>query len=513
MGPGQQLVRANVYQLGDDWADPILWYARGVAALQKLALDEPTSWRFFAAIHGFDQGLWEGFGAWNADETMPGEDVQSTFWQQCQHGSWYFLPWHRGYLLAFEAVVRKAITDLGGPVDWTLPYWNYFNTGEAELPPAFASADWPDGMGDNPLFVTQRYGPGDPAGTVFVPLDEVDLNALGDPDFTGVGGGGDPGFGGVDTGFSHGGPVHGALETQPHDQVHVLVGGSLGNDQDGMMSNPDSAGLDPIFWLHHANIDRLWESWRRNPPQHVDPTDVGWLTGPAEQAFAMPRPDGSTWNYTASDVAELTQVGYTYDDLNPGTAVPPTPSPDERLTRLGMRTLAANAAEGADMASGRNVELVGASKTSVPVVGGRVHTTVRLDPATRDKVTASLAPNDDGEPAPDRVFLNLENVRGLADATVLQVYVGLPGRADPSAHPDHRAGTVGLFGVSKASRTDGDQAGQGLTYVLDITNIVDRLHLRNELGDNLSVVIVPRRSVSADDRITIGRVSVFRQGR
>ena len=21
------------------------------------------------------------------------------YWTQCQHGSWYFLPWHRGYLL------------------------------------------------------------------------------------------------------------------------------------------------------------------------------------------------------------------------------------------------------------------------------------------------------------------------------------------------------------------------------------------------------------------------------
>ena len=60
--------------------------------------------------------------------------------------------------------------------------------------------------------------------------------------------------------------------------------------------------------------------------------------------------------------------------------------------------------------------------------------------------------------------------RGRNDATVLQVYVGLPAGADPSAHPEHRAGSVGLFGVRKASRGDGEHAGQGLTYVLEITD-------------------------------------------
>ena len=30
---------------------------------------------------------------------------------------------------------------------------------------------------------------------------------------------------------------------------------------DGFMRSPATAGRDPIFWLHHANIDRLWEVW------------------------------------------------------------------------------------------------------------------------------------------------------------------------------------------------------------------------------------------------------------
>jgi tyrosinase len=35
---------------------------------------------------------------------------------------------------------------------------------------------------------------------------------------------------------------------------------------DGWMSDPDKAALDPIFWLHHANIDRLWAAWTKGVP-------------------------------------------------------------------------------------------------------------------------------------------------------------------------------------------------------------------------------------------------------
>ena len=60
-----------------------------------------------------------------------------------------------------------------------------------------------------------------------------------------------PSFGGPQTGFSHFGQTDGELELVPHNVVH----GSIG----GLMNNPNSAALDPIFWLHHCNIDRLWE--------------------------------------------------------------------------------------------------------------------------------------------------------------------------------------------------------------------------------------------------------------
>ncbi|HTM30555.1 MAG TPA: tyrosinase family protein [Vicinamibacterales bacterium] len=504
--------RRNVWELGNDWADDILWYARGVKAMKAHPLKQRTSWRFYAAMHGFFDQLWELYGYFSASDTRPPNADIARFWDQCQHGSWYFLPWHRGYLLAFEASVRAEVVALNGPPEWALPYWNYFKPNQAALPPAFASPDWPDGTGDNPLFVPQRYGP-DNDGTVVIPVDQISLRALSEPDFAGVSSGGSPGFGGVDTGFEHGGRVHGRVESQPHDWVHVLIGGSDPTDSrlPGLMSDPDTAALDPIFWLHHANIDRLWEVWRQHPPTHVDPTQAKWTKGPGAsggRVFSMPMPDGTRWDYTPADVAKLATLGYDYDDL----AAPVAPNQlTERLTRLAPDRVAAIAAGVQPMASGKNVELVGANQQAVRIVGSEARTAVPLDKEVRSKVAASLTAAPDTAD-PDRVFLNLENVRGLADATAFQVYVGVR-NAGAGGPRELLAGSVALFGVRKATSPDGPQAGEGLTYVLEITDLVDDLHLQDGFdADALDVRIVPIRPVPEEAEISIGRISVFRQG-
>jgi tyrosinase len=481
-------------------------------------LTEPTSWRFYSAIHGIQPSLWEKSGYLHAGEAQPSSALQKKFWKQCQHGSWYFLPWHRGYLLAFEAVVRAEVVKLGGPEDWTLPYWNYFKAGQAALPHEFASKDWPDGAGNNPLFVPQRYGPNND-GKVFVPLSKVNLKAMTDPDFAGVDNGGSPGFGGVDTGFAHGGHTHGGIESQPHDWVHGLVGGvNPQNEVQGLMSHPDTAALDPIFWLHHANIDRLWEVWRRNPPTHVDPTEARWLDGPAsigERAFTLPKPNVPAWTYTPREMVNLKALGYDYDDVSPSI---PVPTPMARLEALGMRPVARGALGGLVVKSGKNVELIGTTTGPVPIEGGDVTAALKLDQAARKKVSMSLAAAATFTPAtanlePDRVFLKLENVQGQSDATAFNVYVGVPNGADPAKHPELLAGSIALFGVSKASDAGNEHGGHGLNFVLDITEIVDRLHLQNALDvDALHLRIVPVRPVPKAAQTSVGRISLFRQG-
>jgi tyrosinase len=162
--------------------------------------------------------------------------------------------------------------------------------------------------------------------------------------------------------------------------------------------------------------------------------------------------------------------------------------------------------------TGRNIELVGANLEQVTIKGSGASTSVKLDAGARRKVSASLASASEAA-APDRVFLNLENVRGTHDASVLTVYVNLPEGAVPGDHPELMAGSVGLFGLRKASLGDRSHAAKGLNFVLDITKIVDELHLENALdADALTVRIVPHRPIPESAQITVGRVSIYRQG-
>jgi tyrosinase len=158
------------------------------------------------------------------------------------------------------------------------------------------------------------------------------------------------------------------------------------------------------------------------------------------------------------------------------------------------------------------VELVGANHGALAITGSGARTSVTLDHAVRDQVSASLAGASVATP-PDRVYLNLENVRGTHDASVLSVYVNLPQGAKPADHPELMAGSVGLFGLSNATSDDGTHGGRGLNFVLEITKIVDAMHLNNALGvDSLQVTIVPHRPVPTAAEITVGRVSIYRQG-
>jgi tyrosinase len=220
----------------------------------------------------------------------------------------------------------------------------------------------------------------------------------------------------------------------------------------------------------------------------------------------MPLPGGTTWSYTPNDMDTLTDLNYSYEDLTKGTAPPDTFA--MRRERLGAR---ADMRQGAAVADDQNVELVGANDQALTVATTGVRTTVRLDDAMREKVTASLTDAATGA-VPDRVFLNLENIRGPADGITLRVYLDLPDGDDPTAHPELLAGSVGLFGVTAASRRDGEHGGDGFTAVVEITRAVDDLHLDAGVPESLSVSIVPRRPLPPGVELTVGRVSLYRKG-
>ena len=76
-----------------------------------------------------------------------------------------------------------------------------------------------------------------------------------------------------------------------HNDVHNWVGGTMSN----IMVSP----ADPVFWLHHAQVDRLWSQWQAsNPGKHST------LSG-AEDTL-------DPWAETAEQVQSIAQLGYSY---------------------------------------------------------------------------------------------------------------------------------------------------------------------------------------------------------
>ncbi len=153
------------------------------------------------------------------------------------------------------------------------------------------------------------------------------------------------------------------------------------------------------------------------------------------------------------------------------------------------------------MVSGESAELVGAHDGALRIKSSGARATVQLDSSVRGKVSESLAKASEVD-LPDNVYLRLENVRGTRDSYILNVSVN-----------QQSAGSVALFGLRRATLKDGQHGGGGLNFVLDITNIVDNLFLDNTLdADSLDVRIVPNNTVPDNEEITVGRISVYRQG-
>jgi Common central domain of tyrosinase/Polyphenol oxidase middle domain len=189
------------------------------------------------------------------------------------------------YLHFFERIVRAG----SGNPDFAMPYWNYGRAGQAALPPPFRVAT--AGGSPNPLFDGTRRsavnnGSALPASAVTA------ANALSRINFLGS------------TAFQR------RLEGTPHGTVHTSIGGSMGSFA--------TAGRDPIFWLHHCNLDRLWEQWLSRGNGRVNPTgNSSWMN----QQFTFVDESTSFVTMSGSEVVDTAgQLGYQYDD-------PPTCAP------------------------------------------------------------------------------------------------------------------------------------------------------------------------------------------
>jgi len=482
-GGAQVLERRDVWALSaqNPWHPTIEWYARGVKAMQardSAKMADPRSWRHHAAAHGTD---------------VPARQrPRGSHWNACEHGSWYFLPWHRIYLHHFEKTIREAIVGLGGPATWTLPYWNYSDQLQARaLPPAFRQTTMPNSADPNPLYVAERDP--DMNATGVLQAGEVDaVAALNERNFSSAQ---LAGFGGRSGASIHFGSHPGAVENTPHGSVHMGVGGT-----DGWMSDFNTAPLDPIFWLHHANIDRLWAKWLAQPGR-VNTAERRWLV----KKFTF---GSGTWQTTLAvrDVLDTTAapLRYRYGDM-PAAAAQPTAAAD-----------LAQVEEVAPMPKAKP-ELIGASDQHVELGNQPSVAEVRLEPSKsvlpQARARASATDEALDAAAAPRTYLRLENVTGTKiSAGGYEVHVNVPAGAESAGgHPDHRAGHIALFGVREATRGGEKHTGSGLTFTLDITDLVDKLAADGKLDpQTLRVTFTPDDQRAAASDVRVGRVSLYK---
>jgi tyrosinase len=463
-------VRHDAWNLSQPiaWHPTILWYARAVKALKGVTdPSDPRGWPYLARIHGATQ----------PQNTWP-QGVDD--WNSCQHGSWFFLPWHRMYLHYFEQIVRDVIVQLGGPSDWALPFWDYSadpaRSTTLALPPAFVATTWPD-PGPNPLREEAR-APGIRDGS---PVDVEDVR-LGtwtvsfSTDFLTR-----PSFGGPVTGWHHPPQGAGLLETQPHGTIHVDVGGPT-----GLMSAFATAPLDPIFWLHHCNIDRLWEVWRNLQNTEL-PTVTPWLD------FQFPFGSGaSRVEFAVSEVQDTTAapLHYSYE----GVPVPPAPAVPE-----GATPEASVEQQPPELLGATDPIDVGADQGRARIAIGR---STRPPGATPEAAESR------------RTFLTVENVTGPdLGAGVYSVWISAPDGDNLDPSTQREVGRFSTFGLIEASEEGGEHGGSGLTFSFDITDTVAELEGAGAWDpEALDVAITPARPVAeAVSEIRVGRVGVYRE--
>ena len=333
------------------WHDDLIWYAAGV---HQMRLRTPGLDDFFARLQellqpgGFTQAKirrahrhreqWSDLFGLGYHSQIHGTFVQAdrwpqingnaALWKECAHNHWFFLPWHRAYLLEFEAVCRAHIIALEGPAEWGLPYWNYsdFDGDSARLgmPLPLRGETLPtdvtvpgvearaDGMFPNPLWIPGRSfeGDSDPADNSWANASTALLrHHFANQEDTGrVSFGGGVIEDATNQGLFHDQTTEiGQLDASPHGSVHVRVNGA--------MALFETAGLDPVFWLHHCNVDRLWETYARDLA-HGYPFENGVGAGtPAQQSwndkeFWFLRADDSFVAWTAPSVLDLSFLDY-----------------------------------------------------------------------------------------------------------------------------------------------------------------------------------------------------------
>jgi hypothetical protein len=478
----------------------VMNYERGVAAMLALPPTDPRNWYRYAMIHLLD----------------------------CPHRNWWFLPWHRGYIGWLEMIIRGLVP---GASDFALPYWDW--TTQPRLPEAFLNgklnpanfaipgftqfkaqfekplSDYFSGLNAAQLAQLKARGYADP-DSVWASIEHAGAIAANPSIFSdianvrGLNPPNSPNFGSdaasavalatiLDalgprqfTDFSSGkaathqqAGTEMVLESQPHDMVHGEVGGG-GTTFLGFMSAFLSP-IDPIFFMHHTNLDRLWDVWTRKQIA-LGQQAVQLGTGTAQDYPTAPvGADLDAWNSEpflffvgadgkfvaqakSGDYSSMSLFAYHYQPGSGEVVVPRAP-------------------------------------TTVHDLAGRSFAASMMDEGVAKLAQPSVASSK----VPGEVFAAAGQANGLrviaeitaefpANAVNMQLHVLVnvpPGTRSVDFRDPHYAGTYRPFGLHHHGGME--HGTRSVTFNIGLTNSIQKLTAAGLLGpnDEIKVSVVP----------------------
>lgn len=271
-------------------------YADSVRSMGSIVLHpefSPRSWTFQWYTH-MVRGDRTKAGELARVFPLGGGALANEMWNTCQshlgQPEQYFLPWHRMYLNFFEQIIRVV----SGESCFTLPYWDYTNPAQQALPIEFRQKQhgrW------GPLYREERYpeinaGTPLPQGQVGLRLDLECMKSGSYNPFNG------------DAGFCAN------IDAMVHGATHLDIGTRLG------MASVPWAASDPVFWVHHCNIDRIWASWNRAGGSN--PADAAFL----DKTFVFANGSGARAERRIGDVLAVAPTAYDVYLARPAGGLP-----------------------------------------------------------------------------------------------------------------------------------------------------------------------------------------------
>jgi polyphenol oxidase len=453
-------VRKSVFELSAQEGDRLKAAYDALRQLRTNRPEDPRNWLSQGLIH-----CWYCTGSLDG---LSGPEI---------HGGWWFLPWHRAYLYFHERILGDLIDD----PSFTLPYWDWDTPDRNRFPDLYMTPNDPS----NPLFDTFRAAtatdriPNDPTAGLDLVGPQRMANVLGQVSFDLFGGAGEGASGQL-----------GTLEGAPHGGVHLWVT----NPQNLVpaqinMGVLGTAALDPVFYAHHANIDRLWEVWLAADPTHANPANDEWLRG---QFFFYDHARQWT-SITVADVVDTqTSLRYRYQ-------APTTPTPLIAVARAEAATGGARMAP-VTVVRERVVELTADDEKPLPPEPTTLSASWP-EAATRAAVTDSEAGR--------RYVLRIDGVRVPRDeALMVRVFLNQPdATAETPATGPNFAGTAIILPRTIASAREAEDASV-TNLAFDVT---EQLSLVAAEEDEITVTIVPFRGdggVPADIPVTYRSVYI-----